>query len=139
MSALTVHTDGGARGNPGPAATGIVLTFADGTQQTAGEYLGEATNNVAEYRGLLTGIHMAIEAVTRDAEITTVTFYLDSELVVRQMQGVYRVKDATLQVLHREATQALTGLGARFAFAHVPRAQNKQADSLVNATLDATK
>jgi ribonuclease HI len=129
---LVVHVDGGARGNPGPAAIGVVLTDADGeVVHAVGETIGEATNNVAEYRALLHGIELARERGADELEI-----YGDSELVVKQVRGEYRVKDSGLKPLHAEVRAALAGLNA-WTFDHVRRDDNAHADDLVNQALDA--
>ncbi len=127
----TIKSDGGARGNPGPAAAGGVIYRDDGTiAAEVSEYLGIATNNVAEYRALLLMLERAIELGCRHADVR-----LDSELVVRQINGEYRVKDAKIIPLHARARALL----ARFddvRVVHVPRAKNRAADDLVNAALD---
>ncbi|HEY6145287.1 MAG TPA: ribonuclease HI family protein, partial [Solirubrobacterales bacterium] len=103
MSRLTVNVDGGARGNPGPAAIGIVLRDGDGeVLGEVGETIGEATNNVAEYRALLRGIEPAAEHGAEELELVG-----DSELIVRQVEGRYKVKDATMKELHAEVKTAL--------------------------------
>ena len=128
---VTVFIDGGSRGNPGPAAAGIIITADDGTVlRKAGLYLGEATNNVAEYRGLLAGLEAA---ATLGA--TAVQVVSDSELLVRQMNGEYRVKNPGLRPLYEQACR----LAQRFSactFRHVRREQNLRADRLVNQALD---
>lgn len=126
-----LRCDGGSRGNPGPGALGFALFDADGREVEArGEFLGEVTNNVAEYRALLAGL----EAATRHAA-GPLTVCMDSELVVRQMTGEYRVKNAGLKPLHQRARALVARLpGTRFK--SVPREENARADSLVNDTLD---
>lgn len=135
MSLLTVHTDGGARGNPGPSAIGIVFTCGEWTQEH-GEYSGEGTNNVAEYTAVVRALEEIPEILAANTDITTIAFYLDSELVVRQITGVYRVKEATLQELYRQVTAKLRTLSIPVTFNHVRREQNKRADALVNFALD---
>ena len=126
-----LRCDGGARGNPGPAAYGYVLLDAGGREVDSGSgYLGEATNNVAEYRGLIAGLEAA---VGQGAERLLV--YMDSELVVRQMRGEYKVKHAGLKPLHAAAMKAASGL-AGVTFRAVPREDNARADRLVNEKLD---
>lgn len=128
---LVLHTDGASRGNPGPAAAGIVITRADGMPVARGKrYLGEMPNNQAEYRALLLGL----QAVRRYAP-AVVEVRMDSELVVRQMLGEYKVNDPVLRTLHQQA-QALVRALPRVTFAHVPRAQNAEADRLANQALD---
>jgi ribonuclease HI len=129
---LVVHVDGGARGNPGPAAVGIVIADPEGrVVHAVGETIGEATNNVAEYRALLRGIELAREHGASELEI-----YGDSELVVKQVRGEYRVKDAGLKPLHARARAALAEM-AGWSFDHVRRENNAHADDLVNQALDA--
>jgi ribonuclease HI len=129
---VIVNFDGGSRGNPGPAAIAAVVSTPEGRiVEERGEAIGEATNNVAEYRALLLAIERARELGAGEVELIG-----DSELVVRQVRGEYRVKDAGLRPLHRAATEALTGF-ARWSIRNVPRAENSLADALVNATLDS--
>jgi ribonuclease HI len=127
----TLFADGGSRGNPGPAASGAVLLDPDGTViEERGLYLGVATNNLAEWNALLIGLEAAVARGVRHLAIR-----LDSELVVKQLRGEYRVKHAALQPLHRRA-QALMRLFERIDLRHVPRKQNALADRLVNRVLD---
>jgi ribonuclease HI len=129
---LVVHVDGGARGNPGPAAIGVVVSEPDGTvvDETA-ERIGSATNNVAEYRAVLKGIERARTLGASEIELIG-----DSELVARQLMGAYKVKHPAMKPLHAEATAALAGFD-KWRIRTVPRAQNARADALVNAALDA--
>ncbi len=129
--ALRLHVDGASRGNPGEAGFGVHVTAPDGSE-VAGlfGYLGKATNNVAEYQALLHGLRFALARGASSVEV-----FSDSELLVRQLEGRYRVKNAGLVPLHREAQ----GLLARFAkarVAHVPREKNRDADALANRALD---
>ncbi len=127
---LVVNVDGGARGNPGPAGIGAVVSNADGdVLQEISERIGVATNNVAEYRALLRGIEAALALGADELAIIG-----DSELVARQLTGAYRVKHAALKPLHAEVLRALNGV--RWTIRTVPRAQNSRADALVNAALD---
>ena len=127
---LVVNVDGGARGNPGPAAIGVVVSNADGdVLQEIAERIGVATNNVAEYRALIRGIEAARALGADELEIIG-----DSELVARQLSGAYRVKHAALKPLHAGVLRALDGLSWRIRT--VPRAQNSRADALVNDALD---
>jgi len=129
---LVVHVDGGARGNPGPAAIGVVTSTPDGEVfDELAEPIGEATNNVAEYRALLRGLERA-----RELGATEVALVNDSELVARQVQGAYKVKHPGLRPLYDQAMEALRGF-ERWSVRSVPRAQNAHADQLVNAALDA--
>ena len=132
MSRVVVNVDGGARGNPGPAAIAAIAATPDGDLiAERGELIGVATNNVAEYRALLLGIELACEHGAGDVELIG-----DSELVVKQVRGEYRVKDAGLKPLHAQVRSALAGLDS-WSIRHVRRERNARADALVNATLDA--
>ena len=127
-----LSTDGGARGNPGPAAYGYVLETDDGTVLDArGETIGVATNNVAEYRGLIAGLEKALEVGVTELEVVS-----DSELVVRQMTGDYKVKKDTLRELWAEATH-LAGKLDRVRYTAVRREHNELADRLLNEALDS--
>ena len=130
---LRLRADGGARGNPGPAAVGVVIEDADGTRlRTFHRYIGEATNNQAEYQALVDGL-LAIA----DWKPDSVDVYLDSKLVVEQVNGRWKVKEAGLKELHARATELLKAFGDRATVRHVDRSQNKGADKLVNMALDA--
>jgi ribonuclease HI len=130
---VVVHVDGGSRGNPGPAAAAAVVSTATGeVLDEAHELLGVATNNVAEYRGLLLGLARARELGADEVEVVN-----DSELVAKQVNGLYKVKHADMKPLHAQARAALEGFG-RWQVRSVPRAQNAAADALVNAALDAS-
>lgn len=129
---VVVNVDGGARGNPGPAAIGAVVRDGEGeVLEERGERIGRATNNVAEYRALLLGIERARALGAGEVELIG-----DSELIVRQVKGEYKVKDAGLRELHGEVRRALGGFES-WSIRHVKRAQNADADRLVNAALDA--
>jgi ribonuclease HI len=129
---IVVNVDGGARGNPGPAAIAAVVASPDGEViESRGELIGRATNNVAEYRALLLGIELA-----RALGAAEVQLIGDSELIVKQVKGEYRVKDAGLRPLHAQVRAALEDFD-RWSIRHVRREQNEAADALVNETLDA--
>ena len=129
---LVVNVDGGARGNPGPAAIGVVVSDSDGTViDEVAERIGVATNNVAEYRAVLKGIERAQALGAGEVELIG-----DSELVARQLTGAYKVKHPSMKPLHAEALAALAAFD-RWRIRTVPRAQNARADALVNAALDA--
>jgi ribonuclease HI len=131
---VVVHVDGGARGNPGPAAAACVIAAADGA--TLGEHaqlLGRTTNNVAEYRALLLGLERALELGASEVEVIG-----DSELIAKQVRGEYKVKNEAMRELHREALAAL-GAFERWSIRTVPRAQNAEADALVNLALDQAR
>lgn len=127
-----LFTDGGSRGNPGPAAAAYVLETEDGTVLDArGETIGVATNNVAEYRALVAGLRKALELGLDEVEVVS-----DSELLVKQMNGDYRVKNAALIDLSLDAAH-LAGQIGRVRYRAVPRTENELADRLVNEALDA--
>jgi ribonuclease HI len=131
---VIVHVDGGARGNPGPAAAASVVS--DPTGEMLDEHarlLGEVTNNVAEYRALLLGLERARALGATEVEVVN-----DSELIAKQVQGAYKVKHAAMRPLHLEAMAALRQF-ERWSIRSVPRAQNAHADALVNAALDGAK
>ena len=128
-----VNVDGGARGNPGPAAIAAVLATADGEVfEEIGETIGQATNNVAEYRALLLGIERARALGAAELDLVG-----DSELVVRQVKGEYKVKDAGLRELHSQVRAALANF-ERWSIRHVRREHNAVADRLVNEAIDGT-
>lgn len=131
MPKLLLYTDGGSKGNPGPAACAAVVKSADDGQTLLdeGRYLGEATNNVAEYEAVLLALELAGRLEARDIEIRS-----DSELLVRQLMGEYRVKNAALRRLHEKVHAALEPFTS-VAIRHVPRTQNAEADRLVNETI----
>jgi ribonuclease HI len=127
-----LSTDGGARGNPGPAAYGYVLEADDGTVLAAhGEKIGVATNNVAEYRALIAGLEKAVELALPEVEVVS-----DSELLVKQMRGEYKVKNEALRDLSLQASQLARQIGT-VTYRAVRREHNELADRLVNEALDA--
>jgi ribonuclease HI len=130
----TLYTDGGARGNPGPAAAAYVLEAADGTVLDArGETIGIATNNVAEYRALVAGLAKALELGVGELDVVS-----DSELLVKQMKGEYRVKNAALVELSLQAARLAREIGP-VRYRAVRRTENELADQLVNEALDAAE
>jgi len=130
---VKVYIDGGARGNPGPAAAGIIVRSAEDLSvlHASGVFLGQTTNNVAEYSGLVTGLIQAEKLKAEEAE-----FFSDSELLVRQMNGQYKVRNPGLIPLHRKA-QKLASKFRKFSITHISREQNEQADRLVNEALES--
>ena len=131
---VVVHVDGGSRGNPGPAAAAAVLSTPDGeVVDEAAMTIGRATNNVAEYRGLLLGLERAKALGATEVEVVN-----DSELVAHQVNGRYKVKHADMKPLHAAALAALGGF-ERWSMRPVPRAQNAEADALVNQALDGER
>lgn len=128
---LRLYTDGASRGNPGEAGAGIVVLDDRGREMIAqGKYLGTCTNNVAEYQALLLGLTEA----SRIGD-GTIDIFLDSQLIVRQIQGVYRVKSSDLQPLFTQVKELLSSF-ADFTVSHIPREQNKRADQLANQGID---
>jgi len=126
-----LYSDGGARGNPGPAGAGWVI-YQDGEELlTGGQFLGKQTNNVAEYTALLLGLEKAVEL-----KITKIICHLDSELVVKQLNGEYKVKNSELKKLWQKAKNLAENF-AQIEFKHVRREQNKRADQLANLAMDA--
>src|SRR3982075_939858 len=129
---LIAHSDGGARGNPGPAGYGVVIEDESGHKVAAlSEYLGHQTNNFAEYQGLIAALEHALAHGPKALRVIS-----DSELLVRQIKGIYKVKNAVLQDLHRRAKQLIARLDW-FSIGHVLRGKNQEADSLANAAMDS--
>ena len=127
---VIIHTDGGARGNPGPAAAGVVIQDGD-TKHELKKYLGERTNNWAEYEALVLALQEAKKlGLTREIEVR-----MDSELIVKQMSGEYRVKDVHLKEKNAAVRELMTGFES-VCFVHIPREKNKEADRLVNEAID---
>jgi len=133
---LIVYTDGGARGNPGPAGIGVVIQNEKGeTLHESSAFIGETTNNIAEYEALiraLEDLRMFDDIAQREVEIR-----MDSELVVRQMQGAYKVKEPSLKQKFARVAELKMSHAPNLVFVHVPREKNKRADELVNAAIDA--
>jgi ribonuclease HI len=128
---LVAHSDGGARGNPGPAGFGVVIQDETGRKVAAlSEYLGHKTNNFAEYQGLIAALEYAIEHGPKALKLIS-----DSELLVRQIKGIYKVKNATLQDLHGRAKELIAQLDW-FSIGHALREQNQDADRLANEAMD---
>lgn len=136
----SIHTDGGARGNPGPAAVGVVIESENKTIVAFGKRIGETTNNVAEYTAVREALHFVKNNLPR-SEITLretiIQFFLDSNLVVQQLNGKFKVKDPTLRELLMQTRILEQEIGAVVTYAYVPREQNKRADFLVNKALNA--
>jgi len=136
---LFIYTDGGARGNPGPAAIGFVVK--DSQKKVLAEqskYIGQTTNNVAEYTALIEALKWLTNASVIDG-LSLITFYLDSKLVVNQLNGLYKIKDAKLRLLVIEVRGLEQQVGQKIIYKFVRREQNKQADWLVNQCLDQQK
>lgn len=128
---LVIHTDGGSRGNPGPSAIGVVIDTPKGDHiESYGKYIGTATNNQAEYAAVISALKEAAKYQPKKIQ-----FFLDSELVVKQLTGVYKVKHPEMRLLFHEIQSLITGL--EVTFSHVMREQNQLADIEVNRALDA--
>jgi ribonuclease HI len=128
---LVAYSDGGARGNPGPAGYGVVIQNQSGRKVAAlSQYLGHQTNNFAEYQGLIAALEYALEAGPKAIKVVS-----DSELLVRQIKGIYKVKNLTLQELHGRAKELIAQLDW-FSIQHVLRDSNREADELANAAMD---
>lgn len=136
MERIVIYTDGGARGNPGPAGAGAVI-FDENKKvlDEISDYLGETTNNVAEYEALIRVLAAAKEMFGHTLHDMHVDIRMDSELIVRQMQGKYKVKAPGLKPLFAQVKELLTHM-PKATFMHVPREENKEADALVNAAID---
>lgn len=131
---LKIHTDGGSRGNPGPSAVGVVIEDPTSLLTSFGLFIGVGTNNQAEYKAVLAALGW-IHKYAKEA--TTLDFYLDSQLVVSQLTGKYRLKHPEMLRLKTQIDNELSKLQAQIYFHYVPRSQNSMADSLVNQALDA--
>lgn len=130
---IKIFTDGGARGNPGPAGIGVHIEKENGeTLFDLGQKIGETTNNVAEYSAVIAGLKWLVDNSIKE----DVNFYLDSELLCRQINGIYRVKNPNLMKLMIEVRKKESQIEAELKYHHIPREKNKKADFLVNAALD---
>jgi ribonuclease HI len=139
LNSLTIHTDGGARGNPGPAAAGYVIRAASGTLiHQSGKYLGHTTNNMAEYQGVIDALEwLSAHQNLLEGNPPHLDFYLDSALVVNQIVGRFKVREPRFIPLLSRIHALLLDLGNHYRFTAIPREQNKAADALVNQALDA--
>jgi ribonuclease HI len=135
---LVIYTDGGSRGNPGPAAFGYVIYNAEGnTIKTHGESMGKATNNEAEYRAVVAALKKTKQMLGKEKlKKTPIEVRMDSELAVKQLSGEYKIENAKLQPMFIELWNLRVELGGNVSFVHIPREQNKEADRLVNEALD---
>ena len=132
---FVVYCDGGARGNPGPAGIGVAIYKNDVCIQDIADYIGQATNNQAEYRAVIA----ALEAIEKlGGKGSTIDFVMDSELIVEQLNGRYKVKNAELKPLYARVQELIHSLGADVSFRGVPRKENSYADRLVNRAIDRT-
>jgi ribonuclease HI len=138
MSKFIVYTDGGSRGNPGPAAIGVYIGETENSDFAFryGQTIGQATNNIAEYTAVLEALGKIRFLLIEHAQVESLEFRLDSLLVVSQINGKYKIKEPTLQLLHQKVKQMLAEIDLPYLFVHVPRAQNAEADALVNQAFD---
>jgi ribonuclease HI len=136
MSTLIIHTDGGSRGNPGPAATGVVMLMGEKVVFEEGKFLGQQTNNEAEYQAVLEAL-AALPTVLKAHQIDRVEWKLDSMLVVQQLNKAWKIKEPRLAKFAQEIWKHLAQLSVPFTFSYVPRAQNAAADAILNQTLDS--
>jgi ribonuclease HI len=138
MSDITIFTDGGARGNPGPAAIGVYAVDTTGAVLLEhGETIGNSTNNIAEYCAVATGLQLLKQKLGKATKETAITLKLDSELVQKQLTNQYQIKDAGLVPYFVEIHNLRVANYPNLTITHVPRAENKEADRLVNEALDA--
>lgn len=137
MNSIKVYCDGGSRGNPGPAAYGFVV-YVDYDREIHKEskFIGEATNNVAEYTGILKAIEWLAD-FTKGSERLPIEVFLDSELAVKQLKGIYRIKNEALKDFAIKIKSLIENNNLKIVFTHVRRGRNQVADSLVNKALDA--
>jgi ribonuclease HI len=136
MTSITIYTDGGARGNPGPAASAFVVEDSEQKEVASGfQYLGKTTNNIAEYSAIILALKWLIN---NQENIDTIYFKLDSLLVVNQLKNIFRIKDINMIKKSQEVKELLKDIkNCHVTFSHIPRTQNFRADALVNSTLDA--
>ncbi|MDO8658188.1 MAG: ribonuclease HI family protein [Candidatus Levybacteria bacterium] len=136
---ITVFTDGGARGNPGPAAIGVYITDDQHhVIHTASEKIGIATNNVAEYKAVIKALSWFLDNKKIAIKNSSIRFFLDSQLVVSQVNGLFKVKNANLRSLLFEIREKEAGISAKITYSHIAREKNTKADALVNKALDNT-
>ncbi len=134
---LDIFTDGGARGNPGPAAVGIVVNNQNGQRLTAfGHFIGPATNNVAEYQAVITALDWLVKQPSLISNYQQINFYLDSNLVVNQLNGKFKIKNLNLKNLIIKIKALEKKISRKITYQFIPRTKNYQADFLVNQTLD---
>ena len=134
---IIINTDGGARGNPGPAAAGAVIRRGSETIATVATYLGERTNNWAEYEALILALEIAHDTLGAELATLSVEVRMDSQLIVRQIEGRYKVKEPSLKEQYARAVYCISQYAPNTKMVHIPREENKDADKLVNQVLDA--
>ena len=136
MNSLIINCDGGSRGNPGPAASAFVASVDGKKIHSDSKYLGVATNNVAEYSAVIIALEWLSSSSLTTNHYSLITFILDSELIVKQIKGLYKVKDEKLKSLHAHVVQLIKKIGKEISFQNVLREKNQIADDLVNKELD---
>ncbi|MCK4744725.1 ribonuclease HI family protein [Candidatus Parcubacteria bacterium] len=135
MRKITIYTDGGARGNPGPAGIGAVIQ-GDGLNKSYGEYIGEATNNEAEYQALIFALKKTKSLLGKlSAKQAELECFLDSELIVKQLNHQYKIENERMQVFFLQVWNLMLDF-SKVVFKHIPREQNKEADAMVNQAID---
>lgn len=133
----TIYTDGGARGNPGPAGSGAIIYSQDGkVLKRIAKYIGEATNNQAEYQAVVAALEYMVTLLDDKIANPTIAMFLDSKLIVEQMNGRYKVKNEGLKPLFWHIRDLIMKLGGAVTFSFIPREQNQEADALVNEAID---
>jgi len=134
---LSIYTDGGARGNPGPAAIGVYITSEQGKLiAEIGKKIGDQTNNVAEYRAILEALDWVGKNIQKFSNLLRINFFMDSNLAASQLNGIYKVKNPNLRILLFEIRQKEAELNLPISYVHIPREKNIKADKLVNMALD---
>lgn len=136
MKTLSIFTDGGSRGNPGPAALGVVILAGDKVLHRIGKTLGITTNNVAEYSAILEALTWVEHNRELIGDISGINFFMDSLLACQQLKGIYRIKQPHLQELMIKIRKIELNLRLKITYTHVPREKNKEADKMVNLALD---
>ncbi len=136
MKTLSVYTDGGSRGNPGPAALGVVILEEDTPIHKIGKTLGITTNNVAEYSAILASLEWIAQNRELIGDISGINFFMDSLLACQQLKGIYKIKQPHLQEIMIKIRKIEIALRVKITYTHIPREKNKEADRMVNLALD---
>jgi ribonuclease HI len=136
INSISIFTDGGSRGNPGPAASGVVISKNGEVIKKIGKTLGVTTNNVAEYTAVIEGLAWMVEHSREVGEYVAINFYMDSLLLCQQIKGIYRIKQPHLASLMYKIRQLESKIHVPITYTHVPREKNKDADRMVNLALD---
>lgn len=140
LKLINIFTDGGSRGNPGPAALGVAITNAENKEiHGFGTYIGETTNNVAEYSAVVAALSWVIDNKEQFSALEEIHFYLDSQLVCSQIRGIYKMKSPHLRELLLQVHEKAAQLPQKITYTHIPREQNKKADGYVNMALDTPR